>query len=177
MIRRRRIESLACKRPGPLDELILRDESDREEPNELRERLDELMERIPRIERELVMLAMEGKTQREMGEIAGLSQNGVLWRLRRAIARLRYHAHMPEVDSVRMARDLASYGVSLDDVAILIVYLDTACVSETARRLGLRRSRVRAVVDRAPKTLSHAQLADYRAAFEYVSKGGLIGRR
>jgi DNA-directed RNA polymerase specialized sigma24 family protein len=169
-----------CRRPSPLDELIAREDGggddDSDRMGALLERLEELMLCIPRGERELVRLALAGKTQREMAEVTGLAQASVCTGLRRAVARLRYHAQRPDVDVLRMATDLMAYGRTTNEVAILAVYLQTACMSEVARRLEIKLSTVRSVVERAPALLSEPKLRRYLVAFEYVRMGGLLGR-
>lgn len=179
MSTRRRVELLACSQPNALEQLIRRDEHDAlEETDDRRQRLDALLDKIPAIEREIILLTMDGKTQREISQIVGIAQQNVMRRQRTAVSRLRYHANMPDVDHVQMARDMYASGISADEVAVIVVYLSESCVSVTARRLGMKLRRVRRIVENADHMLGRdATLSEYLEAVKYVRRGGLLGRR
>lgn len=65
-----------------------------QELEDLRGKLDDLLEHLPALERDVLDLLGKGLIQRQVGAILGMSQAGVLYRRDRAIKRLRFFAEL-----------------------------------------------------------------------------------
>lgn len=93
------------------------------------------MGRIPDHEREAVKLSLEGKSQREIAVIQGISQNVVHARLKLAQNRLQWLCTVGAKVTARKLQHATNRLLRKEDQRILLAWWETGSQSEAARRV------------------------------------------
>lgn len=146
----KRLEQLAGPEPSPkdltfehidVDQLAAQTQVDRDcryaqKTVRRRKRLFKwAMARIPDHEREAVKLSLQGKSQREIGEIQGVSQYTVCCRLKLAQNRLQWLCNVGAKVSAGKLRKATNGLIPKEDQRILLAWWETGSQSEAARRV------------------------------------------
>ncbi|MFT3927449.1 MAG: hypothetical protein QM778_33255 [Myxococcales bacterium] len=97
---------------------------------------------LPHNEQAAIQAHLAGEREKAVGQRLGLTQQGVSYRLRRAVERLTFivtHG-LVEFDAQDLLACIDMLGMPLTAIEsqILVVFVETASYSEVARRLGLR---------------------------------------
>src|ERR1043165_2146612 len=146
----RYLETLPAPEPSPeeltyehrdVDQLVVQEQIDRDcryaqKAARRRKRLFAwALGRIPAHEREAVRLSLEGKTQREIAEIQGVSQVQVLYRLRLAQNRLQWLCNVGAKVSAKRLKLATNRLLRAEDQRILLAWWETDSQREAARRV------------------------------------------
>jgi DNA-directed RNA polymerase specialized sigma24 family protein len=106
----------------------------------MRAKLTRAMERLPPAEAEGLRLCNEGMRQRDVGQLCGMSQQRLSYRMLRAQHRLRVAVELPELDAVELARVLATLTprpLKPLTAAVLLSYWRCPNAGSVGRAMGL----------------------------------------
>lgn len=107
------------------------------------DRVRELLDRIPPVERDVLELYyFQGKRQDVIGRLLGLSQQAVSHRLHAAYRRIIFMLQQTDVAADQMASDLAELIPNAFTVSVLCDFAGTSSQTVTAKRLGVPQQRV-----------------------------------
>lgn len=146
------------------------------------ERLDHILERLPKIEADAIYLHYaKGKRQCDIAHIFGVTQAAVSYRLKRARKRLAFFLMVPPLTSEQI-RDTLKDHFKSSDIDILVRLHETTCQSQVAHDLGISQGRVRHRFLYALQVLhikrhKHPELEDAYVLFTMIGEQGLnLGR-
>jgi hypothetical protein len=177
-------ELLEMMQAGKLEE----DEPDTFELDSFAMRIAPLLDRLPPKEADMIeMYFLHHKREVDIGEIFGITQAGVSYRLRKATERIRWLASVPPIAEADVRTVLPGWGFSKSDVELLALMWETTNATEVARRMGIRQAQSRhrflALVTRLRKLANlDATMKPYAEYFEAVKSssnilwGGTAGR-
>ena len=142
---------------------------------ESRRRLDRvkvIIESLPPREADFIELYFfKHLKQTDIATIFGVSQPTVCYRLQRATSRIQFQLSLPDIDYVKMMKDLAGFLSDTLDVKIMKLMFETTCQSEVANRLGVSQGLVRHRFIRSTKRLKeNPTMKIYGTVFELISK-------
>jgi hypothetical protein len=101
-----------------------------------RDRVRDVLPMLPALDRDVLFLhVVEGYTQRQIGPMVGMTQQGVCRRLESAARRLRFLVSQPPI--VDQLKDLLTDLMPAREAALLAEFAKTAHQSKVARRAGL----------------------------------------
>jgi hypothetical protein len=161
-------ELLEMMQSGTLEE----DEPDK--PDTFKLKIAPLLDRLPPKEADMVeMYFLQGKREVDIGEIFGITQAGVAYRLRKAIGRIKWLLSVPPITETDVRTVLPRWGFSAQEVELLALMWLTTNVTEVSRRMGIRqgtgRDRFMTLVTRLRKLADlDPALIPYAAYFEGV---------
>ena len=108
------------------------------------DKIKAVMDRLPDREADLVHLYFFlNKKQTDIAEIFNITQAAVSYRLKRALARIRFLIELPEVTKDDVYEDLKPFMATNLDARIFSEMFESTCQSEVANILGISQGRVR----------------------------------
>lgn len=108
----------------------------------------QLIPRLSLMDRSILTRWLQGEKQREIGELYGMSQAGVSYRISRALKRLQFLEATEAVTPEKFSRTLKVAKLPKEDRLILKHLRTTTGQSETAAALGISAGKVRHVLYR-----------------------------
>lgn len=117
------------------------------------EKIKSVLDRLPDRETDLIRLYyFLDKKQMDIAEIFGITQAAVSYRIKRALARIRFLVDMPDLDKHDIYEFMTPIMPTELDAKIFKEMYETTCQSEVANRLDVTQGRVR---HRFIKNLKH----------------------
>lgn len=108
------------------------------------EKIKSVLDRLPDRETDLIRLYFfMDKKQMDIAEIFGITQAAVSYRIKRALARLRFLVDMPDMSKEEIYTYMLGILPTDLDAKIFEEMYETTCQSEVALRLGITQGRVR----------------------------------
>lgn len=119
-----------------------------------------LIAQLPVMERGILTRYLEGEKQQDIGELYGITQAAVSYKIKRSLQRLEFLEHLTSVSTEDFKAGLQRLQVEPETQRILLAMRKYACQSRVADRLKLTQGKVRYRILKAAQGLQPKNIAD-----------------